>query len=68
MDFEVMEETNIQSTETSEIADEHKILPRRGWRDPAEYDRVMYRTLALIEQAELAYREKMMNANPDRLM
>jgi hypothetical protein len=62
-----MEETNIQSTEIQTVVDEPKILPRRGWRDPAEYDRVMYRTLALIEKAELAYREKMMNANPDRL-
>jgi hypothetical protein len=58
-----MEETKIESIEIQPSADESKILPRRGWRDPAEYDRVMYRTLALIEKAELAYREKMLNAS-----
>jgi hypothetical protein len=57
-----MAETKIQAAETPAIADDSKILPRRGWRDPAEYDRVMYRTLALIEKAELAYREKMLNS------
>jgi hypothetical protein len=56
-----MEETKIESTETQPIADDSKILPRRGWQDLAEYDRVMYRTLALIEKAELAYRDKMLN-------
>ncbi len=58
-----MEETDNREIELQK--DKPKVLPRRGWRDLAEYDRVMYRTLALIEKAELAYREKMMNANQD---
>ena len=62
-----MEETNNREIELR-LENEAKVLPRRGWRDLDEYDRVMYRTLALIEKAELAYREKMMNANSNRVI